>query len=148
MKKPLTVHDTGAELVQISALRKVYNAGEPNEIEVLHSLDLRIRQGEFAALIGPSGSGKSTLLNVLGLLERGTSGLTNAVQEASKRTAGIVGYVGEWHSHPRGHSARPSRDDLVQLAEISLGMHDDGLPALQLIVGENDIQVLQGSVRT
>ena len=67
-------HTTGAELVQISGLRKVYNQGEPNEIEVLHGLDLRVRQGEFAALIGPSGSGKSTLLNVLGLLERGTAG--------------------------------------------------------------------------
>lgn len=79
--------------------------------------------------------------------ERGTAGLAQAVQEASKRTAGIVGYVGEWHSHPRGHSAAPSRDDLVQLAEISLGMHADGLPALQLIVGENDFQVLQGKVQ-
>ena len=39
-------------------------------------------------------------------------------------------------------------DDLVQLAEISLGMHDDGLPALQLIVGEHEIQVLQGALRT
>lgn len=67
-------HTTGAELVQISGLHKAYNQGEPNEIEVLHGLDLRIRQGEFAALIGPSGSGKSTLLNVLGLLERGTAG--------------------------------------------------------------------------
>jgi len=68
------VHVSGAELVQISELRKVYNRGEPNEVEVLHGLDLRIGQGEFAALIGPSGSGKSTLLNVLGLLERGSSG--------------------------------------------------------------------------
>lgn len=80
--------------------------------------------------------------------ERGTSGLLAAVQEASRRTAGIVGYVGEWHSHPRGHSASPSQDDLFQLVEISLGMHDDGLPALQLIVGEGDIRVLQGAVRT
>ncbi len=80
--------------------------------------------------------------------ERGTSGLLGAVQEASRRTAGIVGYVGEWHSHPRGHSANPSQDDLLQLIEISLGMHDEGLPALQLIVGEDDIRVLQGAVRT
>jgi integrative and conjugative element protein (TIGR02256 family) len=83
-----------------------------------------------------------------GSFERGTSGLVRAVQDASARTAGIVGYVGEWHSHPRGHSAKPSRDDLIQLAELSLGMHGDGLPALQLIVGENDIQVLQGMVNT
>lgn len=79
--------------------------------------------------------------------ERGTVGLAQAVQDASERTAGIVGYLGEWHSHPRGHSATPSQDDLVQLAEISLGMHGDGLPALQLIVGENDFQVLQGCVQ-
>ena len=70
-----------------------------------------------------------------------------AVQMASARTAGIVAYIGEWHSHPRDHSATPSRDDLVQLAEISFGMHEDGLPAIQLIVGEDEIQILQGEVR-
>lgn len=80
--------------------------------------------------------------------ERGTAGLLQSVQEASTRTAGIVGYVGEWHSHPPGHSATPSRDDIVQLVEISLGMHGDGLPALQLIVGEGGIRILQGMVKT
>lgn len=95
------------------------------------------------ALPAPSDSRASP-----GSFERGTAGLLKAVQEASARTAGIVGYVGEWHSHPPGHSASPSRDDLIQLIEISLGMHDDGLPALQLIVGEDDIRVLQGEVRT
>ena len=79
--------------------------------------------------------------------ERGTAGLVKVVQEAGTRTAGIVGYIGEWHSHPPGHSAKPSRDDLIQLVEISLGMHGDGLPALQLIVGEHDIQVMQGKVQ-
>jgi lipoprotein-releasing system ATP-binding protein len=61
-------------LVTLSGVRKVYNAGLPSEVEVLHGLDLAITQGEFAALIGPSGSGKSTLLNVLGLLERASAG--------------------------------------------------------------------------
>ena len=83
-----------------------------------------------------------------GSFERGIADLAKAVQDASARTAGIVGYVGEWHSHPRGHAARPSQDDLIQLAELSLGMHDDWLPALQLIVGENDIEVLKGTVKT
>jgi integrative and conjugative element protein (TIGR02256 family) len=79
--------------------------------------------------------------------ERGIVGLAEAVNEASKRTAGIVGYIGEWHSHPSGHSASPSRDDLVQLVHLALGMADEGLPGIQLIVGEHDLQVLQGLVR-
>ena len=63
-----------APLLQLRALRKTYNAGRPNEVEVLHGIDLALMRGEFAALIGPSGSGKSTLLNILGLLERPSDG--------------------------------------------------------------------------
>ncbi|MFN4004254.1 MAG: ABC transporter ATP-binding protein [Hylemonella sp.] len=61
-------------LIELEAVRKRYNVGQPNETEVLHGLDLQVRRGEFMALIGPSGSGKSTLLNILGLLERLSSG--------------------------------------------------------------------------
>lgn len=61
-------------LIKLQALRKSYNLGQPNESEVLHGLELCVRRGEFIALMGPSGSGKSTLLNILGLLERMTSG--------------------------------------------------------------------------
>jgi lipoprotein-releasing system ATP-binding protein len=61
-------------LLALAEVRKSYNIGQPNEAEVLHGVDLRIGAGEFAALIGPSGSGKSTLLNIIGLLERMTSG--------------------------------------------------------------------------
>jgi lipoprotein-releasing system ATP-binding protein len=67
-------HDAGAPLVELGAVCKRYNVGRPNEAEVLHGLDLTITSGEFVALIGPSGSGKSTLLNIVGLLERMTSG--------------------------------------------------------------------------
>ena len=53
-------------LLQLRGLSKTYNAGRPNEVEVLHDIDLTLARGEFAALIGPSGSGKSTLLKCLG----------------------------------------------------------------------------------
>lgn len=76
--------------------------------------------------------------------ERGTEGLVDAIKEISRRTVGIVGYIGEWHSHPRGHTADESRDDIIQMIHLAQGMADDGLPALQLIVGEGDIHVLQG----
>jgi lipoprotein-releasing system ATP-binding protein len=55
-------------------VKKSYAVGTAVEVEVLHGLDLRLEQGEFVALIGPSGSGKSTLLNLIGLLDRPTSG--------------------------------------------------------------------------
>jgi lipoprotein-releasing system ATP-binding protein len=66
--------DPGAPLVALRGVRKSYNVGTPIEAEVLHGIDLELRAGEFAAMIGPSGSGKSTLLNLIGLLERPTAG--------------------------------------------------------------------------
>ena len=69
MSSPSTV-----ALIELSDVRKTYNAGLPSEAEVLHGLNLRVMPGEFIALIGPSGSGKSTLLSIIGLLERMSSG--------------------------------------------------------------------------
>lgn len=76
--------------------------------------------------------------------ERGVEGVVEAVTDAATRTMGMVGYIGEWHSHPPGADANPSRSDIEQLVYLTLGMADDGLPAVQLIVGEADTRVLQG----
>lgn len=80
------------------------------------------------------------------MFERGIRGLADAVNEATERTARMVGYIGEWHSHPSNHSAMPSGHDLFQLLHLAFGMSDDGLPALQLIVGEHETQIIQGMV--
>jgi putative ABC transport system ATP-binding protein len=60
-------------LVRVKNVDKVFHRGS-EEIRVLSSLDLEVPQGEFLALMGPSGSGKSTLLNLIGGLDRATSG--------------------------------------------------------------------------
>jgi lipoprotein-releasing system ATP-binding protein len=65
---------TAAPVLRLVGLHKSYGKGTPIELEVLHGVDLVLQPGEFTALIGPSGSGKSTLLNIIGLLDRPTSG--------------------------------------------------------------------------
>jgi integrative and conjugative element protein (TIGR02256 family) len=84
-----------------------------------------------------------------GSFERGVQGVADAAGEAHRRTAAVVGYIGEWHSHPPGYGSDPSSDDFYQLAYLALGLSHDGLPAVSLIVAEKgELQVLKASVRS
>jgi len=60
-------------VLETKNLIRTYKEGE-RPVEVLHGLDFSVRAGEFLTVLGPSGSGKSTLLNLLGLLDRPSSG--------------------------------------------------------------------------
>jgi LolD_lipo_ex: lipoprotein releasing system, ATP-binding protein len=67
------VTDEKKPLIQLNNIIKSYQNGD-QELNVLKGIDLTVYEGEFLAIMGPSGSGKSTLMNIIGLLDRPTSG--------------------------------------------------------------------------
>ena len=61
-------------ILVISDLHKRYDEGKPNEVHALRGLDLTVQKGDMMAIMGPSGCGKTTLLNMIGHLDKRSSG--------------------------------------------------------------------------
>lgn len=61
-------------IIKLNNIVKKFYIGKPNELEILHGISLEVKKGEFVSIVGPSGSGKSTLMNMIGVLDRPTSG--------------------------------------------------------------------------
>jgi putative ABC transport system ATP-binding protein len=61
-------------LLELKNIVKKYYIGTENELEILKNVSLSVRKGEFVAIVGPSGSGKSTFMNMIGALDKPTSG--------------------------------------------------------------------------
>jgi len=66
-------NETRRTVIRLRDIRKIYHIGD-QDLAALDGITTDIHEGEFAALMGPSGSGKSTLMNILGCLDRPTSG--------------------------------------------------------------------------
>ena len=61
-------------MIKLSNINKIYNKGRNNEFQAIYDMSLSIENGELVSIIGKSGSGKTTLLNIIGCIDRFTSG--------------------------------------------------------------------------
>ena len=66
--------DMAETIIRLKNIIKRFYIGQPNELEILHGINLEIYKGEFTSIIGASGSGKSTLMNIIGALDKPTEG--------------------------------------------------------------------------
>jgi putative ABC transport system ATP-binding protein len=73
IQKNPTTDDSGRLIISLNQVKRIYRVGV-ERIHALDGVDLELRKNEYVAVMGPSGSGKSTLMNVLGCLDRATSG--------------------------------------------------------------------------
>ncbi|GAA0077781.1 ABC transporter ATP-binding protein [Clostridium sp. CTA-5] len=61
-------------IIEMRNIVKSFYIGTPNELHILKNIDINVKKGEFVSIVGTSGSGKSTLMNIIGALDRPTSG--------------------------------------------------------------------------
>ena len=130
-------------LIAMRGIRKSYYIGQPNELEILHGIDLTVWPGEFVAIVGESGSGKSTLMNIIGVLDKPTSGeytldgvdihkadddeLAGIESIVLCAIGGVIGVglgigLGSVLSQVMGYSARPSVAAIIIAVTFSMAI--------------------------
>ena len=130
-------------IVETHDLTKVY--GDGAEVRALDGVDLAMRRGEMVAVMGPSGSGKSTLLNMLGALDRPSSGrvLVNGqdlatIKDVDRFRARTVGFVFQFYNLLPTLTARENIEIPMQGQPISRGKRRQRAEELLHLVGLGD----------
>src|SRR5579859_6613635 len=133
-------------MVEVRNVTKVYERGR-QQIEVLHGLTLEIAEGDFVALMGPSGSGKTTLLNLIGGLDRPTTGEVTVAGERidqlssgqlAKWRARHVGFVFQFYNLMPMLSAERNVELPLLLTSLSAAQRKQNVQAALAVVGLAD----------
>ena len=97
---------TPSTILELAGVTKSYASPEGVETPVLRGIDLKLAAGESMAIAGPSGCGKSTLLNIIGTLDRPTSGTVTLTgrdvpslteKQLAELRSGVIGFVFQFH---------------------------------------------------
>ena len=124
MKREPKERESGAPVFEIEGLTKVYGEGTA-AVHALRGIDLTIREGELVVLLGPSGSGKTTLLNVVGGLDRPTSGAVRfrgadlgamAEPQLTRYRRDHVGFVFQFYNLMPSLTARENVELVAEIA--------------------------------
>ncbi|MNO81721.1 thiamine biosynthesis protein ThiF [compost metagenome] len=124
----------------VDKLKQARLAALPNEIggSIVGITDLKARTLVIVDVLPTPPDSQSSPSHFI----RGEQGQQEALEEVHGRTARVVDYLGEWHSHPDKFPARPSQDDEVLLNTVHRKMSVEGLPALMVIVARNEISFI------
>ena len=134
------------ELVKVARAGKAYTRGK-QKVSIFEGLDMRIEKGAFLAIMGPSGSGKTTLLNMLGGVDRPTSGeilfqgkrVDNLSESAlAAFRAGHVGFIFQFYNLMPMLTAQQTVELPLLLTRLSKKQRRDRAAAALEIVGLSD----------
>lgn len=126
-----------AELVD--KFKQARTAALPNEIgsSIVGVTDLKAKTLVIVDVLPTPPDSQSSPTHFI----RGEEGQQEELKKVLDRTARVVDYVGEWHSHPDGVPARPSKEDEILLSTVHRKMSAEGLPALMVIVAKSEISL-------
>lgn len=133
--------DEGLE-VKLRAIRQVHLPAETGGV-LVGVIDQKLQTITLVDACPPPGDSQSDETS----FTRGKTGVLDELKRCEELTRGMVRYVGDWHSHPAGYPATPSGLDIVLLATLADRLAEDGVPAVMVIISDEEIGISLGEAR-
>lgn len=130
-------------IIRMEQIIKRFYIGQPNELEILHGINLSVEENEFVSIVGESGSGKSTLMNIIGVLDRQTEGqyflegqdvnLMDDIARSSVRNKKIGFVFQNFNLIPRASTLKNVTLPLLYSDEKQKDVKEKGMEMLKLV---------------